>query len=189
MTMTRLSLRAALVVLFGSSLLACKAVGVKDAYAALDAQGGRKRSVFHTDTSAIYCIMEMASGVNDVTVLARLRAHALYSELDGGRTALGTIVGSKEQAPRAAEHIVVSYRLEKPMGFAFYPAGDFSCEFLIDGELEATVDFEIRYPSCPLQPIETGTSCAGLVVRESECPGPIGDSCLCTADEGIWECQ
>jgi hypothetical protein len=178
-----------LVALLGSGLLACKAVGVKDAYAALDGEGARKRTVFHTETSAIYCVLEMASGLEDVTVVARLRAHALYSELDGERMPLNTIVGAKEQAPRAAEHIVVAYRLEKPMGADFYPAGDFSCEFLIDGELEASVDFEIRYPSCPFRPIETATSCAGLVLRESECPGPIGDSCLCTTDEGMWECR
>jgi hypothetical protein len=178
----------AITALLSWSLLACKTVGVKDTYAALDAQGQRKRSVFYTDTKAIYCVMEMASGVADVTVLARVRANAFYSQLTGEPSSLGTIVGAKEQAPGVGENLLVSYRLDKPMGEDFYPAGDFSCEFLIDGELEASVDFEIQFPSCPAAPIEKDTPCAGLVLLDSECPGPFGDSCLCTPDEGIWQC-
>jgi hypothetical protein len=185
--MTRLVL--VLAALLSSWLLACKSVGVKDTYAALDARGERKRSVFYTETPAIHCVMEMASGVEDVTVVARLRANALYSAVDGEPSRLGTIVGAEEHAPGIGENITISFLIKKPMGFEFYPAGDFSCEFLIDGELEASVDFEIRYPDCPFRPIETGTSCAGLVLRESECPGPIGDTCLCSGDEGLWACE
>ena len=182
--------RLVLAVVLSSWLLGgCKSVGIKDTYAALDAQGERKRSVFHTDTPAIYCVMEMASGVEDVTVVARLRANALYDRLTGDRVRVGTIVGAEEQAPGIGEDIAISFLIKKPMGFDFYPAGDFSCEFLIDGELEATVDFEVRFPSCPFAPIETGTSCAGLVLLESECPGPIGDTCVCTGDEASWQCE
>jgi len=189
MTGTRALSLPALAAWLGSWLLACNTVGVKDTYAALDGQGARKRSVFYTETKAIYCVMEMTSGVEDVTVIARLRANALYSELTGEPAPLDTIVGAEEHAPGAGENIIISFRLDKPMGEEFYPAGDFSCEFLIDGELEASVDFEIRYPECPFAPIETGTSCAGLVLSESECPGPFGDTCLCTPDLGIWECS
>jgi hypothetical protein len=30
---------------------------------------------------------------------------------------------------------------------------------------------------------------ARLVLRDTECPGPTGDTCVCTLDQGIWECD
>jgi hypothetical protein len=181
--------RCTLLALLSIGLLGCDTVGVKDAYTALDGRGDRKRDVFYTDTKAIYCVLEMASGVADVTVTARLRANALYDERTGEAHAVDTIVGIEEQAPGAGENQVVSFRIQKPQGLDVYPAGDFTCELLIDGELEAELDFEVQYPDCPFLPIEAQSSCAQVVLRGVECPAPFGGACVCEPDAGVWECE
>ena len=181
--------RDTLLALLSIGLLGCDIVGVKDAYTALDSRGDRKRDVFYTDTKAIYCVLELASGVADVTVTAQLRANALYDDHTGEPHAAGTIVGVEEHAPGAGENLIVSFRIDKPDGLDVYPAGDFTCEFLIDGALEAELHFEVRYPDCPFMPIEALSSCAQVVLRGAECPAPFGGPCVCAPDAGVWECE
>jgi hypothetical protein len=182
-------IRGTLAALLSIGLLGCDTVGVKDAYTALDARGDRKREVFSTETPAIYCVLELASGLADVTVTARLRANALYDEHTGEPHVLGTVVGIEEQAPGAGENLIVSFRIDKPADLEVYPAGDFTCEFLIDGELEVELDFEVQYPDCPFMPIEALSSCAHVVLRGVECPAPYGGACVCAPDAGVWECE
>jgi hypothetical protein len=170
-------------------LLACDTAGFKDSYTALDGQGDRKRTSFHTDTESIYCVVEMASGVSDVTVVAKVRALQLYDEFTGRPHGVDMIVGVEEQAPGAGPNITISFSILKPEGANFYPAGRFACELFLDGELESRLEFEVRYPACPFQPVEPETACAGLVLLGAECPSPLGGSCTCAKGSGIWECS
>jgi hypothetical protein len=173
----------------GLGALGCNTSGFKDAYMALDGAGNRKRDVFYTDSEQIYCVAELASGVADVTVTARLRVWALYDP----STALplefpGDIVGAEEQAPGSGADISASFPIEKPEGADFYPAGKFTCELSLNDELEASLDYEIRYRDCPFMPIEPETTCAGLVLLGNQCPGPFGATCICTPETGTWTC-
>lgn len=167
---------------------ACNTVGVKDAYMALDAEGNRKRDVFYTDTEAIYCVLEMASGVSDVTVVTKLRLLRLYDEFGGDPIEYDTIVGAEESAPGVGENLRVSYLLEPPTGLGFYPAGEYVCELYIDGTREAKLKFEVRFPECPFAPIEADAPCAGIVLRGARCPSPAGERCRCEKDTGLWAC-
>jgi hypothetical protein len=175
--------------LLALSLLACDTAGFKDSYVALDAQGNRKRDVFFTDTESIFCVAEMASGVDDVTVVAKLRARALYDEFTGEPHELDTIAGAEEQAPGAGTDITVSFLIEKPEGIEFYPAGWFVCELYLDGKLESSLDFEVRYPKCPFEPVQAEKPCAGVVLFGSKCPSPDGLTCRCQPEPGVWECE
>jgi hypothetical protein len=171
------------------SPLCCNTAGFKDAYMALDGEGGRKRSVFYTDSEQIYCVAEMASGTADVTVTARVRVLAAYDALTGQAIQrAGDIIAAEEQAPGIGTDITASFLLEKPEGSEVYPAGQFSCDLYLDGELETSLDFETRYPACPFMPIEAETTCAGLVLLGSECPSPAGGICTCTPDTAVWSC-
>jgi hypothetical protein len=170
------------------ALSACDTVGVKDAYTGLDGMGQRKRRVFYTDTEAIYCVLELASGVDDYAVEIQVWAHELY-DLDGEPIRTESIIAREEQAPGRSQNLVVSYRLERPEGYEFYPAGQFTCEFYIDGKREAALAFEVRYPECPFKPIEHESSCVGVVLRGTECAGPIGDTCVCDDESGTWLCE
>jgi hypothetical protein len=177
------------VALFSFALTACDTVGVKDAYTGLDGMGQRKRRAFYTDTEAIYCVLELASGVDDYAVEIRVRAHEIYSAVDGEPIRTESIIAREEQAPGRSPNLIVSFQLERPEGYEFYPAGKFTCEFYIDGKREAELDFEVRYPDCPFKPIEHESSCAGVVLRGTECPGAIGDTCVCDDDNGTWLCE
>jgi hypothetical protein len=169
--------------------LACNTSGFKRTYMALDSEGNRKRDVFFTDSEQIYCVAEMSSGTSDVTVVARVRVWGLYDPLTGQlQERAGDIVGVEEQAPGVGANIVTSFLIEKPEGSSVYPAGQFTCELYLDGELEASLDFETRYPDCPFKPIEVGSSCAGLVLFGNQCPSPAGGTCTCAADTGLWSC-
>lgn len=174
--------------LLGLSFLACDTAGFKDSYMALDAQGNRKRDVFYTDTESIYCVTEMASGVTDVTVVAKLRARAAYDQFTGRPHELGTLIGAEEQAPGIGEDLTVAFLIEKPEGVEFYPAGRLVCELYLDGKLERSLDFEVRYPKCPFEPVKADDPCAGLVLFDSECPSPDGLTCRCSSESGLWEC-
>jgi hypothetical protein len=156
---------------------------------ALDADGNRKRDVFQTESDRIYCVVEMASGTADVSVVARVRVLAVYDPLTGERRERGgEIIGAEEQAPGAGSDINAAFLIEKPAGSNFYPAGAFSCELYLDGELEESLDFEVQYPACPFAPIEADATCAGLVLLGSQCPSPAGGTCTCAVDSGLWSC-
>jgi hypothetical protein len=169
--------------------LGCNSSGFKDAYMALDGEGNRQRDVFQTENDQIYCIAEMASGTADVSVVARVRVWALYDPLTGERQErAGEVVGAEEQAPGAGTDINAVFLIEKPDGSDFYPAGVFTCDLYLDGELEESLDFEIRYPDCPFEPVAAGSACAGLVLLGNQCPSPAGGTCTCAVDTGLWSC-
>ena len=170
---------------------ACDTVGIKRSYMALDANGHRKRQTFHTDTEAIFCVVEMASGIDDVSVTAKVRARTLFEPSRGRRVDLPreAVIGAEEQAPGRGMDLNLSFQLLKPEGEELYPAGEFVCELYIDGQLEEALAFEIRYPDCPFEPIKMMSECAGAVLFGSECPGPLGMPCVCSEETNLWECQ
>lgn len=168
---------------------ACNTSGFKDAYMALDGSGNRKRDVFSTDADAIFCVAELSSGTADVSVIARVRVWAEYDRLTGDPLPReGDVIGAEEQAPGVGADINTSFVIEKPAGQDFYPAGQYSCELYLDGQLEESLGFEVRYPDCPFQPIAAADPCAGLVLLGSECPSPAGGLCTCVPETGIWNC-
>lgn len=173
------------------ALLGCDAVGVKDAYTALDAAGNRKRKAFHTETESIYCVVELASGIDDYSVTAKIRVKSLFEDGSGRRQPLATraIIGAEEQTPGRGQNLKASFQLLRPEGADFYPAGEFVCELYIDDRLERALPFKISYPDCPFAPIVAQAACRGLVLSGASCPSPLGGTCTCNDETGVWDCE
>jgi hypothetical protein len=183
--------RFALSLAMPSLLSGCDTVGVKDAYTALDAAGNRKRSTFYTEAESIYCVMELASGIDDYSVTAKIRARSLFEDVRGRPRPLSgrAIIGAEEQLPGRGENLKASFQLLRPEGDEFYPAGEFVCELYIDNELERALPFKILYPDCPFAPIKAGSACGGLVLRGASCPSPLGGTCVCNEETSVWDCE
>lgn len=170
------------------ALSSCRSAGIKRAYMSLDSDGSRKRDVFFTDTENIFCVAEIANGRKDLTVGGAWRSTSFYSPIDGTPRQANAVLGIGEEAPGAGEDVKVFFRLELPDDTP-YPAGTFVCDLSLDGEVEESLDFEIRFPACPAAPLVSGLVCRDFVVDGSTCPGALsGTTCTCT-DSGIWECN
>lgn len=170
------------------SLTGCDTAGFRDAYMALDSSGDRERERFFTDTEGIFCIAKLASGVDDVTVNAALRATQLYDARGGKPTDVDYYLGVSEEAPGKGEDITVSFELERPEPEAPYAAGRFVCELSIDGELRERIPFEVAFPDCPVAPIFSGGACAGFVREGARCRGALATTCEC-GEDGLWSCE
>jgi hypothetical protein len=70
-----------------------------------------------------------------------------------------------------------------------YPVGTFTCELAIDGEREDSVDFDIRFPACPVLPPVAGQLCRGWVRAGSRCEGVGARLCSCDETTGTWQCE
>jgi hypothetical protein len=155
---------------------------------ALDSGGKRERERFFTDTEGIFCIAKMASGVDDVTVNARLLAEQLYDSRDGRATNVDYELAVSEEAPGKGKDIMVSFEWKRLDPDEPYAAGRFVCELSLDGEVQERVPFEVALPACPAAPIFSGRICAGFVLDGSRCPGALGVPCVCDS-EGLWSCD
>jgi hypothetical protein len=170
------------------ALSSCRSAGIKRAYMSLDSDGKRKRDVFFTDTESIFCVAEIASGREDLSVGGAWRATSFYSPLDGSKAPSNSLLAIGEEAPGAGEDVRVFFELLNQNDDTPYPAGTFVCDLSLDGEVEESLDFEIRFPACPAAPLFSGLVCADFVVQGSACPGATeGTNCIC-AESGIWEC-
>jgi hypothetical protein len=170
-------------------LWGCDSAGFKRAYMALDPGGDRRRERFYTDTEAIYCVVEMASGRDDVTVSARVRAHELFLPPNGESVPVDLVIGVGEEAPGRGDDLLVSFRLEKDAPSEPYLAGRYSCDLYLDGDFEESVAFDIVYPACPVPPAVDGTVCEGYFLPGATCPGVAsGSSCVCDT-AGTWLCS
>ncbi|HEY3594720.1 MAG TPA: hypothetical protein VGL13_12630 [Polyangiaceae bacterium] len=183
------------VALIVGALTSCRTAGFKRVFMALDQKGDRQRTTFYTDTTAIYCAGELVSGRADVTVGSTIRAKTLYDPLsDSFVPAPKDVTWIGESAPGKTDDTMVSFQLLKsPSGVGNednlpYPAGTFTCELSIDGELEDTVEFSIDFPACPILPPTGGEPCAGWVRPGSACDGAAGLTCSCDPS-GAWVCQ
>lgn len=181
--MMRGFLTAALLVVTG-----CDTSGFRDAYMSLDSAGQRKRERFFTDTESIFCIAKVASGVDDVTVSASIRASQLYDPRDGRPYDVDYLVGIGDDGPGKGEDITISFELSRGDDEAPYTAGRFVCELGLDGEVKERLPFEIVFPDCPEAPIYAGGICAGFVIEGSRCDGALADRCVCGSD-GYWSCE
>ena len=170
--------------------LSCNTAAVKHSYMSLDQDGDRKRTVFYTDTEKIYCIGEMAIGRKDVSITAALRSTALAPPPSGASVPLASTLAIKDVTPGSTgSDVIISFEILKSNMSGPWPAGDFVCELSIDGELSASVPFQIEYPDCPLAPPFDGDSCAGFYLPQSTCVGALSaQSCVC-GDDGVWQCR
>ena len=179
-------------------LPACRTAGFRRAYAALDAQGNRRRNLFFTDTQAIYCIGELTSGRDDVTVSAVIRSKSRYSAA-GQLVPVVDVYGAGEQAPGRTTLALAAFTMTKapiaesststvPQDALPFPAGEFVCDLSVDGVVEETVPFSIDYPACPTVPVAPTIPCRGWVQQGAVCPAATPNtSCTCAAS-GTWEC-
>jgi hypothetical protein len=168
-------------------LTGCDTAGIRDAYMALDSEGNRERERFYTDTEAIFCIAKMASGVDDITVSARLLATQIYDPRDGAPIDVDYELAVSEEAPGRGEDITVSFELKRDDTDAPYAAGRFVCELALDGEVKERLPFEVALPDCPEAPIFTRGVCAGFVLEGARCAGALGGTCECS--DGLWSCK
>lgn len=166
----------------------CDTAGFRDAYMSLDSAGKRKREHFFTDTEKIFCIAKLASGVDDVTVSATLRAQELYDPRDGHAHDVDYRLAISDAAPGKGEDITVSFELEHADSDDPYVAGKFVCELAIDGEIKELLPFEVAFPDCPEAPIVSGGICAGFVLEGARCTGAFSTPCVCGTD-GYWSCS
>ena len=175
------------VLLVVAALAGCDTAGFKRSYLALDSEGHRKRDSFFTDTESMFCVAELASGVDDVTVQGVFELRAIFSSESGERVPIQRPIGSAEVAPGAGEDLIASFELLRANAEEPYQAGDYACLLYLNGELESELTFPIHYPSCPAAPIEAGFRCAGFVLNGQVCPGASGNPCVCDAS-GTWQC-
>lgn len=169
------------------TLAGCKTAGFKETFMALDGTGNRRREHFFVDTEEIHCIGKMASGVSDVTVTGVLRAQQLWDSRARQMRKVDAFLATEEVAPGAGKDIIVGFKMKPPTEGSPYQAGEYTCELSIDGELEATVPFDIAFPECPAAPVVAGGLCEGFVLPGSRCPNTIKAECVC-AESGNWEC-
>jgi hypothetical protein len=170
------------------TLTGCKTAGFKETFMALDSAGDRRREHFFVDTEEIHCVGKMASGVNDVTVTGVLRAQQLWDPGARKMRQVDAFMASEEIAPGAGKDITVAFKMKPTTEGSPYQAGDYTCELSIDGELEATVPFDISFPECPAAPVVSGGLCEGFVLPGSKCPSAFKTECVC-AESGNWECR
>jgi len=172
---------------------ACTAtVGVSDYYSALDSEGLRRRNEFFTDTAEIHCIAEYAAGRNDYTLTTQLRQ---IQDVTGAP--LNLLHTSSESAEGPTENAKFDTRFfptvnGQPAQGAPFPAGRYQCELLLDGELERTAVFNVRFAPCPTTVVNAQQDCAGFYAGGISCPGisPTGAPATCTCDPGPkWTCQ
>jgi len=176
---------------------ACRDAGLTDAYMSLDDGGMRRRTVFYTDTASIYCIGNVDSGVDDVTVSSVVRARSLYVSSRDAFEPVDEVVAvsDSDRAPGKGQS-QVAFQLEKTVPRAGidpsqipYTPGSYVCEIYVDGDLDRSVPFEIDFPSCPVAPPAEGGPCAGWVRPSSKCSGAkAGVECTC-ASGGTWTCS
>lgn len=181
--MSRLGLGAVLLLATG-----CDTSGFRDAYMSLDSAGKRQRDHFFTDTDKIYCVGKLASGVDDVTVSATLRAQQLYDPRDGHAYDVDYRLAISDEAPGKGEDIIVAFELQRENTEDPFTAGKFVCELAIDGEVKEQLPFEVAFPDCPEAPIVGGGICAGFVLEGARCTGALSTPCVCGTD-GLWSCR
>jgi hypothetical protein len=178
--------RGAMLLMF-LTLAGCKTAGFKETFMALDGSGNRRREHFFVDTEEIHCVGKLASGVNDVTVTGVLRATQLWDPQAREMRKVDAVLATEELAPGAGKDLVIAFKLEPPSDGGPYRAGEYTCELSIDGEVEASVPFDIAFPECPAAPVSSGALCEGFVLPGSRCPSSTKTECVC-AESGNWEC-
>lgn len=179
------------------SATGCSTAGLRDAYTALDESGLRRRDVFFTDGTVLYCVAEVSSGREDLTVDALIRQTVAYDEAADKTTEVDIVAAIASSGPGRAQGVNVAVSLTPanadgtPNEDGAFPVGEYLCEIYLDGELEASVPFRIDFPSCPAYAIAPNSACQGFFRRNTTCPR-FGASSLdkseCKCTDGLWRC-
>jgi hypothetical protein len=173
---------------------ACSSASVIEIYTSLDAEGGRRRKEFFTDSIGLYCVSEIASGRDDQTVEMFLRQIADQNGARVDRILLATEGPTSKGATRQKVSLQLQGVDEKgePSDEAPLPAGRFRCEVKIDGNSGGTTEFVINYAPCPASQIFPNSACGGFVKPGTNCPRygvGAGDPARCTCGQSNkWDC-
>ena len=171
---------------------------------ALDEDGSRRRGVFFTDTTNIFCVAQVGVGRPDVTLEILIRQVASAPIGTDAFESVNAVVAANEfhpeltkERPTLVAMSLVPTSLDEEGRVvedtqAPFNAGSYKCEVYLDGEKVKSVDFNVDYPSCPTTVIHQGTPCLGYYTLNKECPasGLTGDqdlTCICEASG--WNCQ
>lgn len=186
-----------------STLSACSTTAnISDIYLALDSAGARRRTIFFTDTKEIHCIAEGSFGRQDVTVEAYIRQVRAYNPADDDFDTVDRYGSFLELTPATnpggpPQKLDLSIRPTDEKGefddTKPFSAGSYKCEFMLDGEVVKSIDFNIDFPECPGAAIFSGDPCIGFYQLNKKCPGGGAkstdkDTCNCGGPNG-WECR
>lgn len=184
----------------GSLSAACSETAtITDVFVSLDSDGARRRKEFFTDTAEIHCVVEAVIGRPGVTVEVAIRQVQRYDEASRAFTNADRVLGYAEGSPPPSNErakLPVKLTKRKANGEesdeAPYPAGRYQCEVLLDGEAQAPVAFNVRFPPCPPAQIRPGSQCIGFYEDGRECP-TFGESSKeadrCTCQVAGWSCR
>jgi hypothetical protein len=185
-----------------SVLPACtKTANVADVFMALDANGDRKRSEFFTDTREIHCVSKVGIGRPGVTLEILTRQLQAYDPEGNRFFATNRVYSNVEITPSPQDGAqLVDFALQpldaegQPKDDAPFPPGRFVCEVRLDGELEGTAIYNIKFPPCPTSVIAGRPDkavCLGFYEDGRECPAyGLGstDRAICRCTGGQWDC-
>jgi hypothetical protein len=170
---------------------------ISDVYMSLDSDGARRRSEFYTDSKEINCVAEYGVGRDDVTIEMLIR---YVQDFDGRDFRnINTVTNSLETHPQRTKDVPGKISLaivpidekgqeQKDLPI---PAGRAQCEVYLDGSLEKTVVYNVKFPPCPTTFIKAGAVCRGFYALGTNCPaaGASGDPTpTCSCEETGWKC-
>lgn len=166
---------------------------VSSVYLALDGEGNRRRTTFHTDSTEVNCIAEVASGRSDETIEIYIRQLKDSTNAKTDRVVAYAEAAStpSENPTRYVVRLVGTDATGKPQAEAPIPSGVFTCEVRIDGAKDAEAQFVVAFPECPDLAIAPGSICAGFYPDGKSCKANGRTSTsggTCTCQGGKWGC-
>lgn len=184
----------------GLLVASCQTAGIKRVYTSTDGAGNYRRTTFYTDSQSIFCVAELASGRDDLTVRTTIRLKRRYDPFTRSLSEKGAEeIGVEEIAPGKGENLrsVVSVTKKGADGAetkdaAPFIVGEYECAVSIEGDAPEIVHFEVRFPEdgCPSFPARDGHVCSGYYPPGAVCPGTStrGTAAECTCTDGAWSC-
>ncbi len=182
---------------------ACTATAnVHDVYMALDGNGDRKRNVFYTDSTGVYCVAEVGIGRQGVTIETTLTQLQHYDFVTNQFVDAVRGAAYQEQTPSpndGIQKLAVKFTPEAPdsdagtpSGDVPYPPGRYVCEVKLDGEVAGRAIFNIIFPPCPFTLLKPGGQCFGFYPGGQNCPlygleATEPAKCVCDPLKG-WQC-
>lgn len=195
--MARALFRVGTAAVAAAALFACSAVSeTRHVTLALDSANDRPRTQFYPDTESFFCNVDFVGQRRNTTVDLFIRQTKAEATWGGPLQDVNYLLLGKEFAPQPGQSIV-SLQVEHPQppkgvqvdGVLPYPVGEFRCEVVVDGVLEATQSFKIVYAPCPGLAAVPGAGCREIYPPNSKCPAINQKiTCTCGATSGVWEC-
>jgi len=93
---------------------ACATAGISTIYMAIDAGGAQRRTLFFTDSNAIYCVVKFSSARQDATLDFQIHQKAVYDWSNGAKDAVNVHqnFANAEITPGTGNESVVAIELE-----------------------------------------------------------------------------